>query len=452
MGYISALVHLSDIECGEHNRANVESWRGPYQKCAEALVADLKEELSNRRGFSGAQIGLIITGDVASTGAGPEFENAATTIELIRDSLKIPPEQVAVVPGNHDVNWIDCEKAFRTRYPDLDLSDPKSSARARDLPQKLGEFGRFFQRVCRRPFNGPESVTPFREFARLGIALVGLDTTHHCTFCKEDNYGFLRGDPVIAARNELDSMLRENERLVPVAAMHHCPNPLADQVNGDNSYLHNATEAIKWLREAGFYVVLCGHEHRQSARADLRTKQAVFATGSYGLDEEGLRTRYLGHERRESNRYQIVLLDPEGNSEFLLRKLRIPGSVESDWVEDTDGGSSRFPVHLTRYKIEEILGLSRAQPVFLFVSHPFEIRRQRWVVSLSLGGVPDSLKAISSVTYSVGGVPTRVCRNRDVGFRTDVEVDSISKAQVKVELTLEGGEKQTVTRNIPPPP
>jgi len=451
MSYKSALVHLSDIECGQESRAESESEAAGYERCARRLVDDIKGQLSRHQELSSAQVGLIVTGDSATKGKKTEFEKAEATIKLIRDSLGIPPDQVAVVPGNHDVSRTDCEEAFKARWPGLDRKDPTNRERARGLSKKLEKFGGFFHNVCSREFNGPETVVSFDAFSRLGIALVGLDTTYPCTFHPDDNYGLLRHDAVTAAGIKLKSMLEKDRQLVPVVAMHHCPSPLLDQLPKDKSYLYNATQAMDWLRDAGFCVVLCGHEHQQRSVLDLRSNYSVFAAGSYGLNLKGLRSRYHGEERYESNRYEIVLADPEGSSEFLLRKLRIPGSLDSEWVEDTDYGPATFPFHLRRPQIDEPSGPSVWPPVNLFVSHPYQLgARQRWVVSLSLGGALDSLNAISSVTYRVGDV-TKVRENREVGFRTDVEVQSISQAQVEAELRQENGQVQTVTRYIPSP-
>ena len=118
MAYRSALVHLSDIECGEKNRAASQTYVDGYITCADKLIDDAKNELFEKQSLAPSQVGLVITGDIANKGQEEEYQEARRVIERIRNSLGIPSKQVAIVPGNHDVNWASCENAFEADCQD----------------------------------------------------------------------------------------------------------------------------------------------------------------------------------------------------------------------------------------------------------------------------------------------------------------------------------------------
>ena len=205
-----------------------------------------------------------------------------------------------------------------------------------------------------------------------------------------------------------------------------------------------------WLRDAHFAVILCGHEHQSRSTTDLRTNQHVLATGSYGLDAATLMNRYHGIPRRESNKYQIILINPEGYSEIVFRKLREPGSPKSDWIEDDDDGPPRISIRFRRPRLDIITPGSFEQQVHLDISPPvLPEGGTRWALALKLV-VPDSLRAgIRRVTYTIGNQEWRVQRRED-DFATNVEIDSLDK-EVQITIETECGVPTMLTREIPPP-
>ena len=451
MAYRSALVHLSDLECGEKNRAARPPFADGYITCADKLIGDVKKQLFDDQKLAPSQVGLVITGDIANKGQEEEYREARKVIEYIRDALGIPSKQVAIVPGNHDVNWADCKKAFGDNYPNDSCDDPKARQKVRDSPAKFNGFRQFLTQVCKKEFPKSETVLAFDDFRDLGVALVGFDTTYPCTFHEDDNYGLMRDKPIRdVGRKELERLLDGHDRLIPIAMLHHCPNPLRDQTEGDNSYLKNGSEALEWLRKAGFSVILSGHEHQAKTIVDLRLGDQVLVTGSYGLNAEELMNRYHGSPRIESNKYQIVLVNPEGTSEILLRKLRDPGAVHADWVPDNDDGIARIPIPLRRSQLCTAGPDSLERQVSLLISHPVLLPVvNRWVVSMSIGVPERRLKSIKSVTYEVCGQST--CReNRADRFFGDSEIDDL-QCHVEAHIATEDEGSITISSEIPPP-
>lgn len=89
-------VHLSDIHFDRkdisHNGANVMA--------RENLIDDLHEGVRHL----GVPDAVLVTGDIAFSGQAHQYDEARVFLKRVTDTLGIEPEQVQVVPGNHDVD------------------------------------------------------------------------------------------------------------------------------------------------------------------------------------------------------------------------------------------------------------------------------------------------------------------------------------------------------------
>lgn len=95
-GAAPLFVHLSDIHFDRRdisdNGANVMARRN--------LIEDLREGAH----FLGAPEAVLVTGDIAFSGQEHQYVEARAFLKEVTDTIGIRPEQVQVVPGNHDVD------------------------------------------------------------------------------------------------------------------------------------------------------------------------------------------------------------------------------------------------------------------------------------------------------------------------------------------------------------
>jgi hypothetical protein len=457
----SAVIQLSDIECGPWHRGEDPSFTYPdgYAACDRRLIEDVRAQLEEYD-MSGAKVGLIITGDIAATGDEKEYKKSEASVKRIQDAFDIPPSRIAIVPGNHDVSWASCWTIFESRHP----GDPDPAAadrvEARSYPEKVAPFAAFLEAVTGRRFERPEDVIEYPGFLDLHIALVGLDTTFLCTFTEEDNHGWLNEAPIRKAGERLQAMRKDHPLAYPIAAIHHAAYPAADDVGADGSYFMNASQARDWFNDAGFAVILCGHGHFQSALADVVTGQLVLQAGSYGIDGSKLKERYPG-DPLATNSYQLLLLGPTDPGRCLLRSLRIPGKPDSGWIPGSLGGK-RIPWA----DVRRSLRLPRAGEVVPKPGNPVRLalRPRTYVVSISLEAEDAVLDGLTSVDYEIAGsrvpVPRRVAVDRfwaEVEFelqpgdapwvKTVLHYDRESRSLTRVPLPAENA-----TWNVTGPP
>jgi len=444
----SAIIHISDTEFGEFDRVQSSSRQDGYALCVERFAEDVSAILAQEQ-VPSDRVGLVVTGDIAYYGAREEYETALRVVNSMTDRLHIGRERIAIVPGNHDVNWPACKEAF-------DASGKSNHKDAESLAEKHLHFSRFFRELLGKEFPGPGSAFAFPGFLPMGFALVGIDSTLPCTFDETDNYGRVL-DSTAAKAGVLLRGLKESaetgidDATIGIVALHHCATPQADRHADDNSYLHEAEDARSFLTEAGFELFICGHEHRQGSSGDLRTGGKVLTTGSFGLGIGKLVERYEGDQRIPTNRYQILLLkDDAVNMECVLRRLEPPGNASSVWGPDKEQGPERF-IFMPRLQPFSAAG----EPEVRFVigtPAAFDRKERTFAVEVALEGAKDSLERIRKVTYSASAGTKRESTNARERFRTQLEMSDSTDRVLGVELTMRDGPPIRREVQLPPLP
>ena len=109
------ILHLSDLHFGTLNQAQLWS---------NQLAEDLRNELS-----ISSLDALILSGDVANKSTSDEYEVARKFLDYFRQDFPLKPEQIIIVPGNHDLNWQKSEeeayKLVRRKNYDGRVNDKK---------------------------------------------------------------------------------------------------------------------------------------------------------------------------------------------------------------------------------------------------------------------------------------------------------------------------------------
>lgn len=92
-----SFIHLSDIHFVRSSN-NPDDIDKPLRK---AILTDLK---TNAQNILDNVTGILVTGDIAFSGSGEEYNIAKDYLNEICDIFNIKPSDVYCVPGNHDVN------------------------------------------------------------------------------------------------------------------------------------------------------------------------------------------------------------------------------------------------------------------------------------------------------------------------------------------------------------
>ena len=105
-----SIIHLSDFHFDGESIQEIES----ILDSISADVNKIKHEYDVHPSM------IIISGDVSFHGDVTEYNLAFDKIRKLISSLKIPPELVFIVPGNHDVNRSTLKKQSTLKFQDSD--------------------------------------------------------------------------------------------------------------------------------------------------------------------------------------------------------------------------------------------------------------------------------------------------------------------------------------------
>uniref|UniRef100_UPI002AD1E063 TIR domain-containing protein n=1 Tax=Frankia sp. Cr1 TaxID=3073931 RepID=UPI002AD1E063 len=118
------VLHISDTQFGAHHvfgRAGLTD----ADRAHASLFARLHDDLRGRAEVDGLRPDLVVvTGDLAETGAKVEFDQVYDFLVALAESLELDRNRFVVIPGNHDVNsklcnayFLQCEAADETPLP-----------------------------------------------------------------------------------------------------------------------------------------------------------------------------------------------------------------------------------------------------------------------------------------------------------------------------------------------
>jgi 3',5'-cyclic AMP phosphodiesterase CpdA len=199
---------------------------------------------------------LLFAGDITDSAHPVEFQLAGGAVQTLAATFGLSLDRdVALVPGNHDVNW----KSL-SQYPD-DIT--RYSAESRYYPIRYHSWP--FDPMLRdghRHLCEPPYFT-IRETTR--AIIVGLNSSAHdgpLDDPDKPHYGLAPNDSLIALDTHL-SELEYDPAVLRVFLVHHHVVPRDDRARNhhDPSLLVNAAELLDILGKHRFDIVVHGHKH-----------------------------------------------------------------------------------------------------------------------------------------------------------------------------------------------
>lgn len=158
-------MHLSDI----HFRPAAAIGHDPDY----ALREDLKRDVATLVSSRGAIDAILVTGDIAFSGAKAEYDEASQWLDALADVVGCPQEMVYVCPGNHDID----REFIRKNGLIEDLHDSVRS-KASNLEREQHLMRRMEQDTARALIYSP--LTEYNNFA----------VRYGCSFFADDRYAW----------------------------------------------------------------------------------------------------------------------------------------------------------------------------------------------------------------------------------------------------------------------
>ncbi len=272
------ILHLSDLHFGTLDQANLWS---------NQLAADLY----NDRKIPHLDA-LILSGDIANYSTEEEYQAAEQFLHNLRQDFPLNPEQIILVPGNHDLNWKLAKKAYtlidRDDY-DGELIDghyieeSASVIRVRDEAeyiQRFAHFSQFYETIKQKPYPlDYDQQYTLDHLKEQNLLILGLNSAWQL-----DHHYKSRASIHMGALTNALTQIRRNpdyRNCLKIAVWHH---PL------DSAYSDRITDKgfLEQLAVNGFRFFLHGHIHKAETslyRYDMSTngrKLDRICAGTFG--------------------------------------------------------------------------------------------------------------------------------------------------------------------------
>jgi predicted phosphodiesterase len=296
-----------------------------------ALIKDIKERKEISSDLEKIDF-VIFSGDLAFGGKQEEYKAAKDLFfQPLLDACELGPEQLFIVPGNHDIDQDKFEllpaglnEPLSTEKEVQDwLTDDGKRSRALE-PFK--EFAFFVKEYTKQEPQDYANIKKIPVIDGKEIALLGINSAWMCGRNKEKtgDYGLaIVGEPQI-----LDALEEISGAALKIAVLHHPFNWL-------NEFDRNRIEDL--LRQDCDFI-LHGHQH------DPKVEIASGTAGDCVVIPAGASyNRRVAENLRYANSCNFVHLDfDSGKGTVFLRRWSDP---RNKWIEDLDscdGGKCEF--------------------------------------------------------------------------------------------------------------
>lgn len=340
------ILHLSDLHFGNLDKAKLWS---------NQLAEDLKNELNIP-----SLNALILSGDIANKSTPDEYEAAQKFLDNLCQDFPLQPEQIIIVPGNHDLNWQKSKQAYtpvrREDYdgpiinengkkkPDHNYAiDNDSSYVEKQDENKYKErflyFSNFYKSIKTKPYPLEyKQQYIFDYFPDKKLLILGLNSAWQL----DHHYRDRASINMNALTNALAEIRRNSEykNCLKIAVWHHPLDSAGSDRITDQGFMQQ-------LAVSGFRLFLHGHIHKAETslyRYDISQngrKLDRICAGTFGASTRELVPGYP---------WQYNLLKLEGNQ--LTVETRRREEENGAWKPDAcwSQGAGKDP--LGRYFIE----------------------------------------------------------------------------------------------------
>ncbi|BAZ28206.1 hypothetical protein NIES4074_06370 [Cylindrospermum sp. NIES-4074] len=331
------ILHLSDLHFSNSQQAQIWS-----NQLAEDLHNDLKIPHLDV---------LILSGDIANFSTPEEYQAAEEFIVKFCQDFPLKPEQIIIVPGNHDLNWKMAKQAYqlfdRDEYEGQlkeghYIQESTSVIRVRDeekYKQRFVNFSNFYQAIKNQPY-----PLEYRQQYTLdhlpsqNILILGLNSAWQL----DHHYKSRASINMDALSNALTDIRRhpEYKNCMKIAVWHHPLDSAWDDRIKDKGFMEQ-------LAVAGFRLFLHGHIHKAETslyRYDMSKegrKCDRICAGTFGAPTKELIPAYP---------WQYNLLQFE--SDKLTVRTRRREEENGAWKPDARWGQGAGKSSLDSYSIE----------------------------------------------------------------------------------------------------
>lgn len=301
------ILHLSDLHCGPTNRFTEGDPRMPDRmpRIAKMVVNDVNN-------LNLSPDAIVISGDLTDAAKAHEFHWARKfVLNPLLSGLSLSKRQIVVVPGDHDIEWIEGDEYLPAETPHGNYTDS-------------------YQLFYDRDPEDPKRLFHICYLEDKNLLILGLDS---CVIENSTNagIGFVGPRQREVVLKRIHELTEGHDDCVKLAILHHHLMPVEDikelpKQGQKFSLVMDAQSVLRFLYRENFLAVLHGHQHqpyytevRLHSVPERSSPMAIIGAGSIGARRDA-----LGNIAR--NHYNILeITTSDGGA-----AIRIIGRMSSD--------------------------------------------------------------------------------------------------------------------------
>lgn len=258
------ILHLSDLHVfSKHdgdgnlidiNDKGVKSFLTTHKNNDFSFIDSFTDKVTEE--YKGYEIYLIISGDIVDKAKKDEFELAQNILERIFIKLNINKSNILIVPGDHDVNRLDCGIAFE---------NDNSSKKAYDFNvekfQKFSIFYDVFFKSTNIKFDATNPCIHSILIEPENILIVGFNSNFHIG--TKGGLGYFDKELL---KIELKKLKQKYKKHIKIAVFHH--NIVANYTENEFKIQwekENYADTRNLFLEHNFNTFFYGNEHTSSS-------------------------------------------------------------------------------------------------------------------------------------------------------------------------------------------
>lgn len=298
----------------------------------------LIQDLSNNIKINQIDV-LILAGDIANKSTLEEYKTAETFLSKLCRRFPLQPEQIVIVPGNHDLNWEKSKDAYQAvrleKYdgpkiigsdgqekpdPNYTIYDGEKFVEVQDekkYKQRFAYFRDFYKAIKDEPYPlDYDQQGILHHFLDKKLLILGLNSAwqldHHYTSRASINMGALANALSKINRN------RDYQDCCKIAVWHH---PVTGRETMNDDFMQQLTIG-------GFRVCLHGHIHEAIEafhKFDDKRGLHIIGAGTFGAPAKEQVTGI-------PLQYNLLTLDPQ--TQQLTVRTRKKERINGAWSAD----------------------------------------------------------------------------------------------------------------------
>lgn len=288
-----AIIHISDLHVTTHLDANgikktkainsyfhTDDTDESRDSFLQSIIIQINKEYTNTEFY------LMVTGDISDSANRIEYVEAKRILSEFITSLKIDKRKTLLLPGDHDVNRIDCAKAL----DDCGVQDKKAFEFHKEKFQKFTNFYNDFYSDVEIIFN-PENAICGKIDLTPNSLILGLNSNFRIG--AQSGEGYINLEKL---KLELENVIVENSDKHIFAAFHHNMEAKYENTAIGNWEQDNRNQVKEYLQSKDIKVLFYGNEHSsfseeeegilfQSAAGTLSKKNPIQSFKIYEIDD-----------------------------------------------------------------------------------------------------------------------------------------------------------------------